>query len=586
MMKIENIAFTGMEILTHTILLVDDSPVNLAVVVEGLERHGYDVVVAVDGDEALQRAEIASPDLILLDVMMPGIDGFEVCRRLKAQERTRDIPVIFMTSLSGAADKVAGFGAGAVDYVTKPLHVEEVLARVGTHLALHDLKRRLAEKVAVQEDYLDRIAEEHRIAAGYMNKLISLDTLKDPAVRFHLKPAANFSGDLIAAARTPDGRLHLMLADSTGHGLSAALAAMPVIEPFYSMTGKGFGISAIAREINGKVRAVLPVSHFVTAILASIDADGQVVEVWSGGCPPPLMLDGAGKVAYRFKSRHLAMGILPQEQFDASVEYFSYGGDGYSLLMFSDGAIELENAGGEPFGLPRLLSAAERTDPESRLLGMTEALDRYCGPGVSNHDDITLLMAGCEVRGKFGGEEVAHRHAVHAPGEAKIGWQFSLTLEIEQLKRLDVVPSLLDILRQIETDSEHSGDLFLILSEMFNNALDHGVLKLDSGLKQQEDGFEKYYEMRAARLAGTETGQIHMHLKKIRTDGGGEFLRIRVKDSGDGFDYSNLVDGPLGDNARRHGRGIPLLRSVCSSLQYLGNGSEAVAEFDLADGNR
>lgn len=585
-MKIENAAFTEMEILSRTILLVDDSPVNLAVVVESLERHGYDVVVAVDGEEALQRAEFARPDLILLDVMMPGMDGFEVCRRLKVNERTCDIPVIFMTSLSGAEDKVSGFAAGAVDYVVKPLQVEEVLARVGTHLALHDLKRRLAEKVAVQEDHLDRLDEEHRIAAGYMNSLIALDTLKDTAIQFHLKPAANFSGDLIAAARTPDGRLHVMLADSTGHGLAAALAAMPVVEPFYSMTGKGFGISAIAREINRKVRSVLPVSHFVAAILASIDADGQVAEVWSGGCPPPLVLDETGRVAYRFKSRHLAMGILPPEQFDASVEYFCYGRAGYHLLMCSDGALELENVGGEPFGLPRLLSAAEQADPVNRLRGMVESLDRYCGPGVSNHDDIALVLAACEVRGRTGGKEAVRRHAVSDSGEGTIGWQFALTLEIEQLRRLDVVPLLLGILQQIETDKKRGGELFLILSEMFNNALDHGVLQLDSALKQQEDGIEQYYEARAARLAAAATGQIHLHLKKIRDEDGGEFLRIRMKDSGAGFDHSNWEAAQPGADTRRHGRGIPLLMSVCRSLQYLGDGSEVVAEFDLAGGNQ
>ncbi|HZW26065.1 MAG TPA: SpoIIE family protein phosphatase [Gallionella sp.] len=584
-MKNENTVFTEMEVLSYTILLVDDSPVNLGVVVDSLERHGFDVVVAEDGEEAMQRVEVASPDLILLDVMMPGMDGFEVCRRLKADDRTRDIPVIFMTSLSGAADKVAGFGAGAVDYVTKPLQVEDVLARVRTHLALHDLKRRLAEKIAVQADHLDRLHEEHAIAAGYMNKLIALDKLKDPAVKFHLKPTEHFSGDLIAAARHPDGRLHLMLADSTGHGLSAALAAMPVIQPFYSMTGKGFGISTIAREINRKVKEVLPVSHFVAAILVSIDADGQMVEVWSGGCPPPLMLDGAGRVAHRFKARHLAMGILPPEQFDSSLEYFSYDDDAHSLLMFSDGVLEQENASGEAFGLARLLSAAESADRDARWQAMIGAIERHCGAGTFSHDDITLMMAHCELHGRFTGECVTRPHGLLASGGGTIGWQFALTLEMAQLRHLDVVPLLLGILQQIETDKKRSGEIFLILSEMFNNALDHGVLKLDSALKHHEDGMEKYFDERSARLASTEVGQIHLHLKKILGADGSAFLRIRMKDSGEGFDHQQQMV-QLADCTLRHGRGISLLYKVCRSVQYLGNGSEVVVEFDLASGNR
>jgi diguanylate cyclase (GGDEF)-like protein/PAS domain S-box-containing protein len=129
-----------------TILLVDDSPFNLGVVVGNLEAQGYDVLVAVDGEEALKRVAVTNPDLILLDVMMPGIDGFEVCRRLHANPQTADIPVIFMTSLGGIQDKVKGFEAGAVDYITKPLQIDEVRVRIGTHLKLRALQQSLGEK--------------------------------------------------------------------------------------------------------------------------------------------------------------------------------------------------------------------------------------------------------------------------------------------------------------------------------------------------------------------------------------------------------------------------------------------------------
>lgn len=131
-----------------TILIVDDTPANLGVIVESLEGHGFRVVVAQRGEEALQRADYVQPDLVLLDVMMPGLDGFEICRRLKAQPSTHDTPVIFMTSLASVEDKVAGFAAGGVDYVTKPLHVEEVRARVDTHLSLRAMQKELARQNA------------------------------------------------------------------------------------------------------------------------------------------------------------------------------------------------------------------------------------------------------------------------------------------------------------------------------------------------------------------------------------------------------------------------------------------------------
>jgi two-component system sensor histidine kinase/response regulator len=142
---------------TRTILIVDDVPANLEVVGRHLERHGYCAVVAQGGEEGIERAELVHPSLILLDVLMPGVDGFETCRRLKARESTRDIPVIFMTALTDTADKVTGFEVGAVDYVTKPLDGAEVLARIGIHLTLDSLRQQLqAQNAQLQQEIVAR----------------------------------------------------------------------------------------------------------------------------------------------------------------------------------------------------------------------------------------------------------------------------------------------------------------------------------------------------------------------------------------------------------------------------------------------
>lgn len=160
-----------------TLLLVDDAPINLELVLESLEREGYEVLVALDGEEALERAARVRPDLILLDVMLPGVDGFEVCRRLKAHPELADIPVIFMTSLSAPRDKLTGFAAGGVDYITKPLQLDETRARIQVHLKLRALNRQLdehnaeltreiAERIRAEQALRDREDEARRLAAG------------------------------------------------------------------------------------------------------------------------------------------------------------------------------------------------------------------------------------------------------------------------------------------------------------------------------------------------------------------------------------------------------------------------------------
>ncbi|MBJ7313517.1 sensor histidine kinase [Rugamonas sp. CCM 8940] len=148
-----------------TILIVDDSLSYLGALLDRLERHGFMVVLAQTPAEGLMRAEFAEPDLILLDVVMPGIDGFEVCRRLKAGKATKDIPVIFMTGLTDAKQKVIGFDAGGVDYITKPFQIEEVLARVNTHLALRKANRELQDTVETLAQAREDLLRHEKLAA-------------------------------------------------------------------------------------------------------------------------------------------------------------------------------------------------------------------------------------------------------------------------------------------------------------------------------------------------------------------------------------------------------------------------------------
>src|SRR5688572_8404387 len=165
------------------ILIVDDVPDNLSVLFEFLSARGFEVLVADSGNLALEELPQTNPDLILLDVMMPGIDGYETCRRIKANERFRDVPLFFLTALSDTVDKVKGFSLGAVDYITKPIDPDEVLARVRAHLELRALHLALEE----QNEELDRemqrrIGAERSLANALENAVLVVD--RQGAVQF------------------------------------------------------------------------------------------------------------------------------------------------------------------------------------------------------------------------------------------------------------------------------------------------------------------------------------------------------------------------------------------------------------------
>jgi two-component system, sensor histidine kinase and response regulator len=154
------------------ILVVDDNPADVDVLLDQLAKAGFEMAVAEDGEDALEQSQYKPPELILLDVMLPGIDGFETCRRLKADDRTSATPVIFMTSLTDLSDKLHGFAAGGVDYLTKPIQQAEVLARVRTHLALRDLQQQLAaQNMLLQQE----IAERQRAEAALQHANADLE---------------------------------------------------------------------------------------------------------------------------------------------------------------------------------------------------------------------------------------------------------------------------------------------------------------------------------------------------------------------------------------------------------------------------
>ena len=183
-----------------SILLVDDTPTNLEILVQVFDKQGFEVFIATDGESALEQIPSTHPDLILLDGMMPGLDGFETCRRLKGDPETADIPVIFMTALSETVDKVKGFQVGAVDYVTKPIQHEEVLARVTTHLTLRSLRRKLEHANQTLEERVEQRTAELHLALQEVEQLKARLEAENSYLQEEIKLDHNFE-DIISGGQ-------------------------------------------------------------------------------------------------------------------------------------------------------------------------------------------------------------------------------------------------------------------------------------------------------------------------------------------------------------------------------------------------
>lgn len=507
---------------------------------------------------------------------------------------------------ANSADETFWHREGAalyVEYWTHPSVMDGVT--VGAITTFVDITQRLSmerEREAMAEqlrsqnrlllEYREQIKEEEAMARDFIKQFSALDKINDPLVQFMLEPAEGFSGDMIAFARTPDDRLHVLLADSAGHGLTAALAVIPITQPFYQMTAKGFDIPSIAKEMNRRVRDYLPLPRYVACALLTLDTESQTIEVWNGGCPPVLLLSSDGKeILHQFESSNLPMGVVRPASFKPSTEHFSYEGKDCQLLLCTDGATELTIDQVERIGYDGLLSMAGQSRAASLFERLAEALKGEI-ENNRHRDDIAAVVVQCRapeenVPPGNGATTLANRKPQHVRGvEAKqsseLVWGYNVALSASRLKHLDVVPFLMGITSQIDGEKA-DGKIFLVLSELFNNALEHGVLKLSSSLKHKGEDMSAFYDERTLRLANLERGSIKIKLEKYR---GGDtcFMKIHLKDSGEGFDFTLFTDtAEMAERRMRHGRGIPLLLGTCNSLQYFGNGSEVIAHVELSE---
>jgi CheY-like chemotaxis protein/anti-sigma regulatory factor (Ser/Thr protein kinase) len=539
---------------------------------------GHDVKIAQDGIALLEKYRDFEPDLIFMDVALPLLNGVEAIRRIRALPSRRWVPIIFFSVQAAAEDIVRGLDAGGDDYLFKPASPPLIGAKINSY----------ARTLAIQRDvrgYLQELGswradaeEQNKLGQHVVSRLLDTAGLRDPLLQWMNTPAETFSGDLVCAARGPGDILYVMLADAAGHGLAAALTALPLTQVFYGMAAKGFPIQTIAEELNRKLKAFLPIERFVAASLVALDIRNQTIDIWNGGNPCALFLDAGGAISMRWPSRHPPLGILPPDQFNAATETVNYQHPG-ELVLFSDGIIEAEDRAGRRLNLEGLETILGSTPESLRLTALEQGVMQHLA-GRQEHDDLSAIVVRVPLERR---QQLRPAPAAAEAAETRVSeWRMDLSWGASELRDMDVVPAVLGFINQIHVLKPHQGQLFLILSELFNNALDHGVLGLDSRLKNAEGGFERYLESRENSLRGLIEGRIAMAFHLHQT-GERPVLDIRLEDSGRGFDYAHLdqLFDAMPDLYQTHGRGILLVKSLCREVTYSGPGNVVSARYVL-----
>jgi serine phosphatase RsbU (regulator of sigma subunit)/anti-sigma regulatory factor (Ser/Thr protein kinase) len=483
----------------------------------------------------------------------------------------RWVPILFVTADSDVDSQVLMLAQGADDYLVKPVHQEILRAKLQVAARLLTLHRQIEEKKRALEIYHDANEDEMRVAKHLMARMVQQDQVADPMLEHFILPAANLSGDLVAAARTPHGVLHVMLADGTGHGLAAALNVLPITPCFYAMTQKGLAIEAIAATLNRTVRQQLPSDRFVATTLLAIDYAARRVKIWNGGNPPVFAFDAAGKVLSRFQSRNLALGILSEAAFVPEFDVFDYT-EPCELFVCSDGVFESLDDANIGSGEAEVTSLMLGVSPRMRTKYLRNRLAARNAEKPA-HDDMTFLFVQCA------DEPVAAAHDEAPAAVQGPAWRFELTLGPSEMREIDVVSMLLDLVSALPAARGRRRELSVVLSELYANALDHGVLGLESSLKNV-GGIERFTDTRAAALRDLRDGSITIKMA-ARVQAGRPLLDIVVADSGTGFNPALLAKDAIAMTASAHGRGIALLRALCVSVEYRGRGNEVSVCYGL-----
>ena len=349
-----------------------------------LEKDGHQVLTAASGAEAASRFDRNQPDLVLLDVALADMDGYRCARNLNTLAGGRFVPVMLMTAVSDHDSLDRFLESGAMDFIPDPLDRVALRAKIGGF-------ERIRELYAHVESLQVRSSHEVLLAKQMFDSVVSRSPRDIDFLRHWSLSAGHFSGDMLIYEKTPEGDLHVLMADFTGHGLSAAIGALPASDAFFAMSRKGLGIAAIAREINRKLNTLLPVGHFCAASLIRLCPRKAVLEAWIGGQPPVWLFGEGVDDRQEIDSFHLPLGVLGDEDFSGETRLLALDNVQH-LMLFSDGLLEARNAQGHVFGEEGLSQAVDQAMTARRhvLQQVKSSLVSFLG-GLEPHDDVSLM---------------------------------------------------------------------------------------------------------------------------------------------------------------------------------------------------
>jgi len=561
------------------VLVVDDHAYNRELLGFMLEDDGHSVEYSKDGVDACNKVDSDSDiALVLMDVMMPVMDGLDATRKIKSSIEDRFLPILFVTALDNEKNITDCLEAGGDDFLPKPINENILLAKVKAHSrskVLYDKLQEANDELTYHRKMIDREHSivEHIFKNGSARAGTSCDNVKT-----YTSPMSMFNGDLVLLSPSPSGGVYGLIGDFTGHGLAASMGSLPVTEVFFNNVNKQASVSQLAQDINHRLKILLPQNMFFCAAIFELDRQGENMTLWMGGMNDLFALRKSDAELDTIESSHMPLGILTTEEFDDSpqlVEVAQYS----QLFIYTDGITEAQNDDKEEFGDRRLADLILK-QADKPIEAIVEAVNDFSSHSEQS-DDVSILQI---IPGKLVHRSLETGELIDVGADyhmvESIPWRLHVELKDNDLKTTNVVDQVMSFVSSIQGIELHQDKIFTIVSELYNNSLEHGVLRLDSALKDDADGFERYYELRQQRLDALNEQRIEINFTYV--NGEPNKVVLEIEDTGDGFNIDSVVKNAEKDE-NSHGRGMKLLRHMCASIDYSCGGRKVTAVYEFRE---
>ena len=364
------------------ILIVDDNPANVDILQARLAANDYEIITASDGEAGLAMARERLPDLILLDIMMPKMDGIEVCRHLRADSSLSFMPIIMVTAKTDSKDVVAGLEAGGDEYLTKPVDHAALVARVKSMLRIKSLHDTVLEQSAQLQSQLETATRIQSLFWPEIPELTGGSHIWAEAI-----PAAYVSGDLYDVIPLPDDSLLTYVADVSDKGVPAALVMAALSTRIRSEARNQYEIDTLLETVNNRLHSLTSEEgFFATIVLARYWPHSGKMQLALAGHLQPLWIGESG-IGNLPQINGISLGVTPDVRYEKKEILLS---PGESLLLFSDGVIEAENEDSELFGNERLVDFIKDEKGPPWGSGLLDFISNWRG-NSSASDDLTIL---------------------------------------------------------------------------------------------------------------------------------------------------------------------------------------------------